>query len=356
MSTSVGITPQGPVPAINVPNTQDYPRLALTSPYFSTVPFAELLQPSVNEAVEAVLPGLIPPYIDQAAQDAVSQLAVLRTGDAMTGPLLLSPTMPTQPAQAASMAYVESMFATGQIPEVPPVPANQVWARETGQWVPIEQATGVIPEAPTDGRVYARNGQTLSWVPALPLAGGTLTGALTLPGNATGPLQAIPLQQLGTLLSSYVPLTGNVSVTGPLTMSGATANLTLNGNATTSLEAVPLQQLNTAVAGVLPLTGGQLTGPLYSSSGPIGLGDEASGFFLGRIAPWRMLSWNPDWFDGWDEQTGIRVWIGPGSALLMELDASGNLTTSGTVNGVPLADLEARVAGLEARMATTLPA
>src|SRR5215469_13095713 len=77
MSTSVGITPQGPVPAINVPNTQDYPRLALTSPYFSTVPFAELLQPSVNEAVEAILPSLIPPYVQDAAETAVSQLAVL---------------------------------------------------------------------------------------------------------------------------------------------------------------------------------------------------------------------------------------------------------------------------------------
>jgi len=243
MSEAILLTPQGPVPAINVPNTQDYPRLALTSPYFSTVPFAELLQPSVNEAVEAILPSLIPPYVQDAAETAVSQLAVLLTGSAMTGPLHLSPLMPTADDQAASKAYVDSVTSALGVPEVPTVPSGQVWARETGQWVPIEQATGVIPEAPTDGRVYARNGQSLSWVPALALTGGTLTGALTLPGDATGPLQAIPLQQLGTQLSNYVPLAGSVSVLGPLTMSGAGSTFTLNGNAATALEAVPLQQL-----------------------------------------------------------------------------------------------------------------
>jgi hypothetical protein len=42
-------------------------------------------------------------------------------------------------------------------------------------------------------------------------------------------------------------------------MSGA---LSLAGNATSSLHAVPLQQLNAATAAFLPLTGGTVSGPL----------------------------------------------------------------------------------------------
>lgn len=103
------------------------------------------------------------------------------------------------------------------------------------------------PEAPTDGRTYGRDGATTSWnpvpveapndgqgylrvgvlpgtwEPGLPISGGTLTGALTLDGNATSALQAVPLQQLTSAVASapYLPLAGG-TLSGNLAISTPT--------------------------------------------------------------------------------------------------------------------------------------
>lgn len=413
MSSSIGTAPQGPIPAIGIPDSKDIPRLVFAAPYYTQVPLAELIEPSVLEAVESMLPGLVPSYVQDAANIAVAQQAVMLTGSAMSGPLFLSPVLPVQPNQAASMAYVDLMISTAGVPEVPPTPIGQTWARQTGQWVPVDATGGVFlpltggtmqgainmsgnsitnlpavpqmpngaasatwvldqiaahslyqgtwvpetntpdltlpgmnqngftwitvtantngvvvsqpipglqgltvyngdniifsaiagqfqivrsgglslgeaqalflpltggqmsgalllnanatstmqattlqqvealaafPESPTDGQVYGRQGLSTSWMPVLPLGGGILTGSLTLAANAVQPLNAVPLQQLNSVVGSYVPLAGNATIIGPLSMSGAGANLTLNSNAAANLQAVPLQQL-TAVVG-----------------------------------------------------------------------------------------------------------
>lgn len=49
----------------------------------------------------------------------------------------------------------------------------------------ISGGGGVFPEAPTDGTIYGRDGLTRSWVPVLPLSGGTVTGNLDVIGNLT---------------------------------------------------------------------------------------------------------------------------------------------------------------------------
>jgi Chaperone of endosialidase len=442
MSTTIDPkTPQGPIPAIGVPNSQDYPRLVFTSPYFETVPLAELIEPAVIEAVESALPGLVPPFVSDAANAAVAQQAVMLTGSTMSGPLFLNPVLPVQPSQAASMAYVDLMISTAGVPEVPPTPIGQTWARQTGQWVPFDpqgglflaltggtmqgqinmsgngitnlpalpqmpngaapaewvlnqiaahslyqgtwvpetntpdltlpgnnqngftwiavtastsgvvitfpipglqgltvyngdniifsaiagqfqivrsgglslaeaealflpftggqmsgplmlnanatsamqattlqqvQALAAFPESPSDGQLYGRQGLTQSWVPVLPLGGGVLSGPLTLAANAVQPLNAVPLQQLNSTLGAYVPLAGNATINGPLTMSGAGASLTLNGNAAANLQPVPLQQLTSTLGsyattayvsgGYLPLSGGTLTGGLITTA------------------------------------------------------------------------------------------
>lgn len=176
------LTPQGNMPAIGIPNSQDYARLIFAAPYFDQIPIAEIIQPSVTEAVEAALPSLVPQYVDAAAQAAVQQLAVLLTGSTMTGPLFLSPIMPTQPSQAATMAYVDAMISTAGIPEVPPVPSGQVWARETGQWVPITPQTGVF----------------------LPLAGGSMVGNINMSGNTIQNMAAVPAMPNGAAPATWV--------------------------------------------------------------------------------------------------------------------------------------------------------
>src|SRR5215831_12799169 len=105
--------------------------------------------------------------------------------------------------------------------------------------------TITFPPNPTDGQLYTAGGVTWQWhanpgvwvnantgTNFLALSGGTMTGAITLPGNAATALQAVPLQQV-------VPIAGGVTMTGLLTLSG---------NAATSLQAVPLQQANSIVA------------------------------------------------------------------------------------------------------------
>lgn len=416
------LTPQGNVPAIGIPNSQDYARLIFAAPYFDQIAIAEIIEPSVLEAVEAVLPALVPPYVDSAAQAAVQQLAVLLTGSTMSGPLFLNPLMPTADAQAATKAYVDAMVATAGVPEVPPVPAGQTWARQTGQWVPVSETGGVflplaggimqgninmsgntitnmaavpampngaapaqwvlnqiaavslyqgtwnadtnvpdltqlslhvngytwfaitanpagvvigpaipglqgqtvfngdtiiystvqgrfnaihaggltlpeadgryvqlagsqmsgalllhanasqpleavtlqqlqafvppgaVPEAPNDGQLYGRNGLTRAWSPVLPLAGGILTGALTLAGNATANLNPVSLQQMNSAIS------GAVAPYLPLAGAAMTGLMTLSGNASVGLNPVPLQQVNAMLGTYAPLQNPAFTG------------------------------------------------------------------------------------------------
>lgn len=176
-------TPQGPVVALTPPSVQDYPRLVYTAPYFIPVAMADLFEPAVLEAVEAVLPSLIQPYIDPAAQAAVNQYAVLLTGSVMTGPLILMPGMPSSPQQAANKAYVDAMLSTAGIPEVPPVPIGQAWARETGQWVPVDTSGGGD---------------------SLPLTGGTMAGPINMSGNQIRGLPTVPTQPDGAASSGWV--------------------------------------------------------------------------------------------------------------------------------------------------------
>lgn len=82
---------------------------------------------------------------------------------------------------------------------------------------------GGIPDAPTDGQIYGRNGESETWVPVLPIAGGALLGPLTLNANATVPLGAVPLQQLNTELGQYLPIAGG-TMGGDLILNGPPAS------------------------------------------------------------------------------------------------------------------------------------
>jgi hypothetical protein len=429
---TIELTPQGAVPAIGIPNSQDTARLVFSAPYFDTVPIAEIILPSVEEAVQAILPSLVPPYVDQAAQAAVQQSAVLLTGSTMSGPLNLSPLLPVSDSMAATKAYVDTMVAMAGVPEVPAVPVGQSWVRQVGQWAPLSddpggpflqlsggsmqgqinmsgnaitnlpavpvmpngaapatwvlnqisavslyqgvwnldnftpdltqpsthingytwiaitnapagvvispavpglqgmtvfngdtvifsaaqgnfsaihaggltapqadarylmlvggqlsgalllnanasqplQAVtlqqlqafvppGIVPEAPGDGQLYGRNGLTHAWTAVLPLAGGVMSGALSLSGNASSNLHAVPFQQLNTAIatavSGYIPITGT-------TMTGL---LTLSGNAGANLHPVPLQQLTSMLGSYAPLAAPAFTGvPLTPTASP----------------------------------------------------------------------------------------
>lgn len=122
---------------------------------------------------------------------------------------------------------------------------------------------GGIPEAPTDGAIYGRNGESESWAPVLPLAGGTMAGMLTLNSNAITPMEAVPLGQIGTVLGITVSAVApaNPSV-GQLWYNTNTGVLMVASGSPPAFAAVP------GGFGFLPLTGGQMLGNLILNGPP----------------------------------------------------------------------------------------
>ena len=85
-----------------------------------------------------------------------------------------------------------------------------------GARIPLTASGSGVPEAPTDGQIYGRNGLSATWVPVLSQStadgryllqtGGTLSGPLTLAANAASALQPVTLQQM----NAAVPVASNV--------------------------------------------------------------------------------------------------------------------------------------------------
>ena len=107
----------------------------------------------------------------------------------------------------------------------------------------------------------------------LPIAGGTLGGPLTLAGNATAPLHAVPLQQVNTAAAGgpFLPLTGGILV-GALTLAADPVNAmhaatkqyvdsksSGGGIPDAPSDGTAYGRLNAAWTQVLPLTGGNLS-------------------------------------------------------------------------------------------------
>lgn len=152
---------------------------------------------------------------DDLSSGSTSTAYVLKVGDAMTGPLLLTADAPTDPTQATNKAYVD--------------------------------------------------GQLSSY---LPLAGGTLTGALSIP-NPTVPQNAVNIAYLS---ANYLSLSGNQTVTGnvSLTATPSSANHLINKSY--------------GDANYIPITGGTMTGRLTLNSSPINTNDAANKFYVDSIA------------------------------------------------------------------------
>jgi hypothetical protein len=203
-------------------------------------------------------------------------------GGQLSGPLLLNANA-TQPTQAVTLQQLQAF--------VPP---------------------GVVPEAPNDGQLYGRNGLTAAWSPVLPLAGGILTGMLTLSGNATANLNPVPLQQMTSAITAatagYLPLAGG-------TMSGL---MSLSGNATGSLNPVPLQQINSMLGVYLPRAG--VTDGSNAPAGQIGeivVGASGSSAGISPSTPINVIAitLSPGDWDVWGEAWFTFSTTNPGTVI-----------------------------------------
>ena len=105
---------------------------------------------------------------------------------------------------------------------VPDAPADgTLYARANESWVRISGTAGTggsaFPEAPADGQLYGRTGLSQSWLPTLPLSGGTMQGNLVLVGP---PNSSSPVNQAATKGYVDARITGALQFIG--TMDGAT--------------------------------------------------------------------------------------------------------------------------------------
>jgi hypothetical protein len=104
------------------------------------------------------------------------------------------------------------------------------------------------------------SGETLASLAAntLPLAGGSLTGALALAGSPQLPVQAANKAYVDQQVSTALPLTGG-SMTGTLTLAAAPQH---------PFDSATKSYADSIAAGLLPLGGGSLSGSLLLSADP----------------------------------------------------------------------------------------
>lgn len=260
-------------------------------PYFLPSPLAEVLAPTIIDYLDQQLPILLPPYIDPAAEQAVLQYAVQLTGSTMSGPLMLSPLLPTAPSMAATKQYVDTQIAT-------------VDAAITGY---------------------------------LPLTGGTLSGPLVL--GAGPPTVAAQAANKGYIDSNFLlingsqPVTGNLRIATPInpsltlwdTSQSATAGLLLgpadvlyfgnmNGDGTLSSTRATLDNGGSFAAQGNVNAQGNLT-----AQGNV---TAQTGFV---VCPQGVFQVAPNFYYRRDSATGSWEWVENGT-ITCTLDNGGNLS------------------------------
>jgi hypothetical protein len=201
------------------------------------------------------------------------------------------------------------VYIVGEAGLIADPPDNQLYGRRgppgSGEWDLISLAAGA-PEAPTTGPIFGR-GQVAgvqAWTPVLPLAGGTMTGVLTLAADPVAPLQPATkeyvdnvgavanaaVRRAGDAMTGFLSLAGNptaalhaatkqyvdnvgTTASGAVQRAGDTMTglLVLSANPANPLGAATKQYVDavaTVASAAVPLAGGTMTGPLVLNANP----------------------------------------------------------------------------------------
>lgn len=191
--------------------------------------------------------------------------------------------------------------------------------------IKISRATGIV-----DFRYMPTvNGVAMAY---LPIAGGTLTGALGVGGTG------ITYPTLGGIWGSHHTAFG---------WDGTYVHMAVDGTdvgdiATKAYVDNALSGVSAGIGGYLPLHGGTLTGALLVNAqvtvngtlfvqGTTIFGNRADfGNFVGisNSIEYRYRQWSSNWYDVWQGSDGLRAWAAPG-AWVMTLNGIGNLYAKG---------------------------
>lgn len=167
-----------------------------------------------------------------------------------------------------------------------------LYTRSNGTWVILPWTWpepgggagggGGFPEAPPTGLIYGRNGQSTSWVPVLPLTGGTMLGTLVLNGPPVpggNPDQAATMGYVNSLLTGALQFIG--------TMDASVTPQVVTYTASSGLPTGPLVPPNTVLDRyVIVSKAGTLTAPTYLNGTVVNPGD----WIISDGTAWNVVS------------------------------------------------------------------
>ena len=258
-------------------------------------------------------------YVD--AGDAASRaLALPLAGGTLTGPLLLAGA-PTAALGAATRNYVDDAIGTsegaaggrflaiggGALTGPLLLSADPVESRGAATKNYVDDTiSGVagITEAPRDGFSYGRGDGM--WSRALPLAGGTLTGGLTINDGSDGLRVIAPGGQFSRVLTE---------VSGARTWSAGTGP---GGGFNIADETAGANRFSIGLDGAV-----SLGSALWLAGTTFGLYDTGAS---------RVLQWAGNgWADVWRNADGLRSWQTAGGGGIMTLSGGGDLWAAGSL-------------------------
>lgn len=180
---------------------------------------------------------------------------------------------------------------------------------------------------PSDAPRWRWDGE--KWVPSvgaefLPLSGGTLTGPLTLHDFATSDLEAVPYQQLESVVSNYLPLTGGtltgglIVSTGSVTVSNdniSARNLQLTGDGNISSSNGTITLLNNVL-----LSGNILNNLNVGGSASVANDLTVGGTRVARITASTTAPANPRECDLWLDKISSNLFIWTGAQWIIAVN------------------------------------
>lgn len=188
------------------------------------------------------------------------------------------PVLPTSGGHITGDLYVDGNLEINGMPVVGDAPIDgNLYVRGNASWILLPWQWpdggggegGNFPEAPPTGIIYGRNGQSQSWVPVLPLSGGTMLGTLILDGPPVpggNPDQAATMGYVDSLITGALQFIG--------TMDASVTPNVVTYTTSSGLPSGPLVPANTVPDRYVIVTkAGVLNAPTYLAGQQVNPGD-----------------------------------------------------------------------------------